>query len=186
MKKILIFNSFPKKLSKKEKISFFDISIENIKDNKIYELHKKSQNSIVNTLKQLYTLNNGKVYFKFFYFDPLYDFPFFNNDDSVEIERTITEYSLDEKKELKKLILKLSGRELILKKIFEIKNKEELEILIKFQLRTFRTVLIYFRNLHCSLYGRDEYVYEIHGNYKNDEIYKILKNNKLNFYEDYF
>lgn len=191
MKKKLIFYDFPKELSKNEKRSFFDLSFEKIINSKILDYHKKIQKKFIKALKELYILSNGNVYFKFFYFDTLDDFSFFYDKYDIDSKKIINEYgekivnpySNDEKDELRKLILRLNGRELILKKLFKLKNEKELEILIKFQLRTFRTVLIYFRDLHCIVYGRDEYLYEIRGKYNNEEIFNILKRNKLIFFE---
>ena len=53
------------------------------------------------------------------------------------------------------------------------------EVVLKFQLRTFRIVDFYFEKLNLLFKGSYEYQMNIYGDYKENEYNKILKENNL-------
>ena len=170
----LIINSLPNDITEEEENVLFDEKFFEIKDLKVKKIHEVSQERLVLTLKELYILNNGPVFCKLFYFDKLDDLGLYEDDN---------QYTLEEKKELANLWCRLSGKELIYQKLFKLYNLEEFEILIKFQLVTFRNVLFYFRNLHLIILGEYGYTYILSGSYNNSKITSILKKNNIDFYE---
>ena len=93
------------------------------------------------------------------------------------------QYTLEEKQQLYNLLSRLSGAELFYKKIFKLINFEEFEILVKYNLITFRNIKFYFRNLHLIILGEYGYTYILSGSYNNSKITSILKKNNIDFYE---
>lgn len=173
-KDVLIINSIPNDITEEEKDILFDENFSDIKDLKIKKIHEISQKRLILMLNELYALNNGSVFCKLFYFDKLDDLGLYEDD---------IQYTLEEKKKLANLWCRLSGKELIYQKLFKLYSLEEFEILIKFQLVTFKNVLFYFRNLHLIILGEYGYTYILSGSYNNSKITSIFKKNNIDFYE---
>ena len=173
-KNILMINSIPNSITEQEEAILFDKSFININDPKIKKIHEISQKKIMSVLKELYILNNGPVFCNLFNFDKLNDLGICENDN---------QYTLEEKQQLYNLLSRLSGAELFYKKIFKLINFEEFEILVKYNLITFRNIKFYFRNLHLIVLGKYDYNYILSGSYNNPKILNILKNNDISTYE---
>ena len=180
---ILIINSIPNSITEQEEAILFDKNFININDQKIKKIHEISQKKIMSVLKELYILNNGPVFCNLFNFDKLNDLGIYENDN---------QYTLEEKQQLYNLLSRLSGAELFFKKIFKLINPspymyyfnfEEFEILVKYNLITFRNIKFYFRNLHLIALGEYDYTYTLSGSYNNSKVLNLLKNNDIYFYE---
>lgn len=171
---ILIINSIPNSITEQEEAILFDKNFININDQKIKKIHEISQKKIMSVLKELYILNTGPVFCNLFNFDKLNDLGIYENDN---------QYTLEEKQQLYNLLSRLSGAELFYKKIFKLINFEEFEILVKYNLITFRNIKFYFRNLHLIALGEYDYTYTLSGSYNNSKVLNLLKNNDIYFYE---
>lgn len=171
---ILVINSIIDNITEEEEAILFDKNFVDIKDPKIKEIHKIAQMKLTLTLKEFYILNNGPVFCNLFNFDKLNDLGLYENDN---------QYTLKEKEQLYNLLSRLKGAELFYKKIFKLNNFEEFEILVKYNLATFRHIRFYFRNLHLIALGDYEYSYILSGSYNNPKVLNILKNNDIYTYE---
>lgn len=171
---ILMINSIPDNITEEEEDILFDKNFVDIKDLKIKEIHKIAQKKLILALKEFYILNNGPVFCNLFNFDKLNDLGLYENDN---------QYTLEEKEQLYNLLSRLKGAELFYKKIFKLNNFEEFEILVKYNLTTFRHIRFYFRNLHLIAFGDYEYSYILSGSYNNPKVLNILKNNDIYIYE---
>ncbi|MDU1912488.1 MAG: hypothetical protein E6771_14930 [Fusobacterium sp.] len=173
-KNILMINSIPDNITEEEEDILFDKNFVDIKDLKIKEIHKIAQKKLILALKEFYILNNGPVFCNLFNFDKLNDLGIYENDN---------QYTLEEKNQLYNLLCRLSGRELFYHRLFKLNNLEEFEILIKYNLVTFRSIKFYFRNLHLIALGKYDYSYILSGSYSNPKVLNILKNNDISIYK---
>lgn len=85
-------------------------------------------------------------------------------------------YTTEEKNTLIKIIKKLSGKELLFKKIFYVKSEKEFEIFLKLHFRTSKAIKLKFENINIELNGKSQFNFQI---IKGENvILKHLKNTK--------
>lgn len=170
--KIGVIICFEKPLEIEEYNELFDKSYGNLSDENKREIHLEYQQNIINMFEQFYLKNDSSVMAKLRYIDMIDDLGF-------DEEENQFLYSELERAQLEKILGSLCGEEILYKKPFKIENFRDLEIILKFQLRTFRIVDFYFEKLNLLFKGSYEYQMNIYGDYKENEYNKILKENNL-------
>lgn len=136
------------------------------------KVHLKLQSRIISTFKEFYLKNNSSIQIKLRYIDMI-------DDIGLDEEENQYLYDDEEKKQLKRLLSSLTGKELLYKKFFKINSINDLEIILKFQLRTFRTVDFYFEKLNLMFKNTYEYTILVYGDYEEKKYCDILNKNKL-------
>ena len=167
-----IITCFEKPLEMEKYNELFDKRFGNISDKNKRMIHLKYQKNIINMFEEFYFKNDSSVIVKLRYIDMIDDL-------GLDEEENQFLYSELEKEQLKKVLGSLCGEKLLYKKTFKIESFMDLEIILKFQLRTFRTVDFYFEKLNLMFKGSYEYQMSIYGDYKENEYNKVLKENNL-------
>ena len=167
-----LINGFKEPLGLEEYSELFDKSFGNISDKNERERHLEYQRNIIKMFKEFYFQNDSSVIVQLWYFDKMDDLGLYE-------EENLFLYDELEKKQLKNMLSSLSGEELLYEKKFKIEKLEDMEIILKFQLRTYRTVDFYFDKLKCMLKGSYEYNILVFGDFAENEYNKILKENNL-------
>ena len=167
-----VISCFEKPLEINEYNELFEKAFGNILNENIRKKHLEYQEKFLNMFKKFYLENGSRIVVRFRYFDMM-------DDIGLDKEENQFLYNELEKAQLKKVLSSLGGEELLYGKKFKIEKLSDLEIILKFQLRTFRTVDFYFENLNLMFKGSYEYNIIVYGYYKEDEYNGILKGSGL-------